>query len=64
MLEKVLTPLVHFKNDDINIILSKNFEFLIGENILHAILALSSKPPVNYASLIYSYFSFRFYLYE
>lgn len=64
MLKRVLVELIHFKNDEANALIAKILEYFIGDDILSTILSLSIKPPPNYSTLLYSFLSYRFYLYE
>ena len=64
MLVRTLEELVHFKNNNIDNLLIKSFEHLIGEDILTPILLLSERQNNNYFNLLSSYFSYRFYFFE
>jgi hypothetical protein len=64
MLVKVLEELIHFKSNTIDTLLIHSFQYLIGEEILTSILALSERQNNNYFNLLCSYFSYRFYFFE
>ena len=64
-LVRLLEPLVHFKNDDINQHLLKNFEYLIGEDVLQPIIEICYGFPAESAyNSLCSYFKYRSYVYE
>lgn len=55
---------MHFRDDEINTLLTSNLEYFLGEDILTTILELSVRPPAKYSTLLYSYISSRLFIYE
>ena len=60
-----LSPLAHFKNQEINVLVLKIYEYLASEPILPSLLDLSQQVNSEQChSVFFSYFSYRFYLFE
>ena len=56
---------LHYKNNEINLLIVKVLEFLITEPILDLILDVATEFPHDSTStLLLNYFSFRFHVYE